>query len=68
MHRKLLKIFQDAVGEDHEWDVVFVDHDPVEERTRSVSRLLASSRLVIMHDTESWVVRGNPLRYPADFM
>ena len=37
-------------------------------RTASVNRLLARSKLVILHDTESMVRRGNPMGFPQDFM
>ena len=58
----------DGVGSGQEWDVVFVDHEPMEERTTSVNRLLTNSRLVIIHDTENFVNKGNPMKYPQDFM
>ena len=58
----------DGVGSGQEWDVVFVDHELMEERTTSVNRLLPNSRLVIIHDTENFVNKGNPMKYPQDFM
>ena len=56
---------QDKVGEQRDWGVVFVDHDPVEARARSVDRLVRRASLVVMHDTEAPTKHMN---FPEDFM
>ena len=57
--------FEEKVGEERDWDVVFVDHEPFEARADSVDRLARRSRLVIMHDTEAPTSQMN---FPQDFM
>ena len=58
-------MFEDHVGEDQDWDLVLVDHEPFEARADSVDRLVRRSRLVVMHDTE---LPTKYMNYPDDFM
>jgi len=58
----------DSVGQDRHWDVVLVDFDPGPNRAAAVDRLLVRARLVILHDTESYVHPKNPMQFPADFI
>ena len=58
-------LVQNNVGEDRDWDVVLVDHEPFEARADSVERLAGRSRLVVMHDTEAPTKHMN---FPDDFM
>ena len=56
---------QDHVGEDQDWDLVFVDQEPFEARADSVDRLARRARLVVMHDTEN---PSKHMNFPDDFM
>ena len=58
---------QDLVGENHIWDLVFVDHLPMEKRTTAVARLLKRTKLLIIHDTENFSF-NNKMNLPKDFM
>jgi len=57
----------DSIGEDRMWDLVFVDNDPMEERTRIADRLLKRTKVLIIHDTEDSTI-NNYMDIPLDFM
>jgi len=57
----------DLVGENQTWDVVFVDHLPMEKRTTAAARLLKRTKLLIIHDTENFSF-NNKMNLPKDFM
>lgn len=44
----------DLVGEDREWGLVFVNHLPIDRRATDAWRLLKKTRLLVIHDTESF--------------
>jgi len=46
----------DHVGEDHTWDLVFVDNAPMKNRTSTAERLLRRTKLLIIHDTEELIL------------
>ena len=58
---------QDSVGENRTWDLVFVDNDPMNKRTATAARLLKTTKVLIIHDTEDFIFE-NPLKLPIDFM
>ena len=60
-------MLKDLVGENNTWDLVFVDHLPMERRTTAVARLLKRTKLLIIHDTENFNF-GNKMNLPTDFM
>lgn len=57
----------DSIGQDREWGLIFVDHSPGERRTADIIKLLPSTKLMVVHDTEqptyrwpeNWVGRRN---------
>ena len=44
--------YRDAVMEDRNWDIVFIDQGDHASRVETASRMKDKSRLVILHDTE----------------
>ena len=62
-----ISIWQETIGEDRDWDLVFVDNDPVEERTEIAERLFKRTKVLIIHDTEDSTI-NNYMRFPKDFM
>lgn len=56
-----------CIGESHPWDLVFIDHSPMERRTADTARLLRTSRLVVIHDTENYQIK-NHMNLPQDFI
>lgn len=56
-----------CIGDSHAWDLVFIDHSPMERRTVDTARLLRTSRLVVIHDTENYQIK-NHMNLPQDFI
>lgn len=44
--------YDDAVVDDHRWDIVFLDHNPPERRGVDAARLRDNCRLMIAHDSQ----------------
>jgi len=44
--------YNHVVIDDHDWDIVFLDHNPPERRAIDASRLRDNCRLMVLHD--SW--------------
>jgi len=44
--------YRDAVMEDRDWDIVFIDQGDYDSRVETALRMKDKSRLVILHDTE----------------
>jgi hypothetical protein len=51
-HEILCTEYQDAVIDDRDWGLAFIDHDPIELRVETAERLRKQCRLVVVHDTE----------------
>ena len=62
----MLYTLQDLVGENHTWDLVFVDFPSMEKRIAAVDRLLKRTKLLIIHDTDFSF--NNQMKLPNDFM
>jgi hypothetical protein len=51
----------DAIGNDQEWGVVFVDHRPGERRKIDVEKFKNSAQIIVVHDTQQPTYEYEPV-------
>jgi hypothetical protein len=44
--------WNDGIGQDREWSVVLIDHNPVERRHHDIAALRDKAKIIVVHDSE----------------